>query len=93
MSKIKCGDTNTTEKCVRNCASSDIVTLSYLDKKIQNDTKGIIKVQSLLLKFLCIVIRKAHQKINRWQKVSCFFAGYFAEHHISFAHADHLLTL
>ena len=26
-------------------------------------------------------------------KSELLFAGYFAEHHISFAHADHLLTL
>ena len=64
----------------------------YLDIKNQNDTKGAIKLQNLLVAFLTFLLRKTaeHKQIA---KSELLLADYFAEHHISFSHADHLLTV
>ena len=63
----------------------------YFDIKNQNNTKGAIKLQNLLVAFLSFLLRKTVQKMIA--KSELLLAGYFAEHHIPFSHADHLLTL
>ena len=63
----------------------------YFDIKNKNDTKGAIKLQNLLVAFLSFLLRKTVQK--QTAKSELLLAGYFAEHHIPFSHADQLLTV
>ena len=66
---------------------------SMLLRHNRNDTKGAIKLQNLLVAFLVFFAKKNCAEDEQIAKNELLLAGYFAEHHIPFSHADHLLTV